>query len=406
MSMTNAEDQMKPAKRVVRQRKSTHSSDPAEQSPVAPPAPPREIVVYCEGFGAGPGCGWFIEASFVELNQGGFSVFLRTDEDLYEDDSVEVGALGEDALDNETSDGSMRARRIATIKKPLTWRRVLQFASRRACLRITDEGADIQIRGVEPWQRDVIASAMIRGNARRTDSLASFLSGLPDEDLQSLHDRFGGLLSEEAHEVLPELADWVLHAELEGKSLREIVQLVGVADPWEFDVLTEAVAAYGEVVEARRVEHLVAKFIAEHSDQPTAIPFQSLTERRSTISTIQRAELFAMWLRTEPKPQGGRIGSVNCSGSVVPVLNWLLHGHVADVFSALDDDHRSELEQFALWFLREARPHAHVYHGHPMRRGLHSVWAKLGPEVQEAADQLGLPIPDEVRLPPIPLVQP
>jgi len=42
------------------------------------------------------------------------------------------------------------------------------------------------------------------------ESFSSFLSGLPDADLRSLYERFGSLLSEEAREVLPELADAVL----------------------------------------------------------------------------------------------------------------------------------------------------------------------------------------------------
>ena len=206
---------------------------------VAPSASPREIVVYCEGFGAGPGCGWFVEVSFVEWNHGGFSVFLRTDEDAFEEDYPEEGNLAE-----EYTDDPGRARRVATVEKPLTWRRVLQMLRRLKCLRIADDSADIGVQGMEPWQRDVVTNALLRGSATGPGNLTSFFSGLPDEDLRSLHARFGGLFSEEASEVLPDLADAVLGAGLRKTSLPKIAQLVGVEDPWDLRVLTDAVLAH------------------------------------------------------------------------------------------------------------------------------------------------------------------
>jgi len=210
-----------------------------KSGPVTPSAAPREIVVYCEGFGAGPGCGWFVEVSFVEWKHGGFSVFLRTDEDAFEDDYSE-----EDTLDEEHKDGPERARRVATVEKPLTWRRVLQMLRRLKCLRIADDSADIRVQGLAPWQRDVIVDAMIRRGMSGNGSLTSFFSGLPDDDLESLHDRFGGLLSEEASELLPDLADAVLGAGLRKTSLQKIAQLVGVEDPSDLRVLTDAVLAH------------------------------------------------------------------------------------------------------------------------------------------------------------------
>ena len=236
MFLTNAEDQMERAVPVDSRGESTpgpRPGVPSKRGPAAPPRPPREIVVYCEGFGAGPGCGWFVEVLFVELNHGGFSVFLRTDEDTFEDDTLD-----------EDNDDPTRARRIATIEKPLTWRRVLLFLLRREYLMISDDSVRFKTRGLKRWQSDVIAGAMMRDGARGVDALTSFLSGLPDGDLQSLHDRFGGLRSRKASKVLPELADAVRGSGLRKKSLQKIAELVGVADPWDLSALTQAVEAY------------------------------------------------------------------------------------------------------------------------------------------------------------------
>jgi hypothetical protein len=89
----------------------TSSKDQNKQA--APP--PREIVVYCEGFGAGPGCGWFVEVSFVEWNHGGFSVFLRTDEDAFGD-----GYPVEDTLEQDGTDDPERARRVSRPSRNLS----------------------------------------------------------------------------------------------------------------------------------------------------------------------------------------------------------------------------------------------------------------------------------------------
>jgi hypothetical protein len=115
---------------------------------------------------------------------------------------------------------------------------------RLKCLRIADDSADIRVQGLEPWQRDVIVDALLRGGTVRRGSLTSFFSGLPDEDLRSLHERLGGLLSEEANEVLHELADAVLGAGFRKTSFQKIAQFVGVEDPWDLRVLTAAVLAY------------------------------------------------------------------------------------------------------------------------------------------------------------------
>jgi hypothetical protein len=341
---------------------------------------PREIVVYCEGFGAGPGMGWFVELSFVE-NNGGFSVFKRTDEDPVEEESGDAPTPG---------------RRLATVHEPLTWKQVVQFVSRRKSVKIYDDSGSVEVRGVEPWQCDVIASALYRRG------FTSFLLGLPDDEIRALHGRFEGLLSEEADETLTELAEGVEEAGLLGKSVVEVAEFVGVSDPCSFESLVSAIRPFRDAMQAYSRAREVAQFITEHRNNPVKAPFSKLTEYPRLESIFHRAELFAMWLRTEPKPEGGKIGTIKITGSTTPILSWILAGHAIDVFEALDEGYRSELEQFAAWFLKAPTTGKQVYRGHPMGRGLHEARAQLEEEVEEAARQLGLPVPNGAATPPSP----
>ncbi len=193
----------------------------AEGGPAPSPSGRREVVVCCEGFGAFPGGGWFVEVSFVEWNHGGYSVFVRTDEDCVEDQE--------------------RASRVATVDKPLTWRRVLQTVRRNEWLRIADDTSKVRVEGLEPWQRDVIVDALLRDGISGDGRLAPFFLGLPDQDLQLLHDRLGGLCSAKARRLLSDLARAVRRAGLRKKSLEDIARLVGRDDPWDLTALTAAV---------------------------------------------------------------------------------------------------------------------------------------------------------------------
>jgi hypothetical protein len=273
MSEKDAEDRVKRVERAKKRCEpapATSTGVAAKRDPVMPSSPPREIVVYCEGFGAGAGLGWFTEVSFVEWSHGGYSVFLRTDEDPYDEGSMDDDGLEEDSLDAGTEDAPTRGRQIATVKEPLTWRRVLRFASRRRCLRISDDSADIRVDGVEPYQRDVITSAMMRNYTRGRRNLSSFLSGLPDDDLRSLHGWCGGLLSEKADEVLPGLAGLVLQAGLKGKSFQELAELVGITGPWDLEVLMGALHSHGEAANKSEMRDSVMAEKAKKQKKPTS----------------------------------------------------------------------------------------------------------------------------------------
>jgi hypothetical protein len=84
----------------------------------------------------------------------------------------------------------------------LSWRTVLNFVQSYDLADLSG-GAfrQIAIYGVEPWQRDVIAAAMLRPS-----TIDDFLSSLPDSELKSLHARLGGFLSDKSRRLLEQLA--------------------------------------------------------------------------------------------------------------------------------------------------------------------------------------------------------
>ena len=232
----------------------TNKAMPAESAEEAPPGvdaglpvdgaltTPREVVIYCEGFGAGPGGGWFLELTFLALNEGGFSVFLRCDGTL-DDELVEDAEVDELFDDDGDSYEEVRAVRIATVNRHLTWRRALRFARGLDSIRLGgDDASEVRVSGVEVWQEAVLSHGLLR-NAGGAN-LSKFFSDLPDGDLLELHRRLGGLLSEKASKVLPGLAKALRGTDLRRKSLRQLAAIVGVEDPWNLRGLTVAVALY------------------------------------------------------------------------------------------------------------------------------------------------------------------
>lgn len=193
--------------------------------PLGPPVAPAEIVIYCEGFGAGPGCGWFVEVTFLSLNEGGYSVFRHSD-----------GTVDDE--DDELSWENPRSRRIATLEGPLDWRSALRFAGRMNCLRLgAKDASDIQISGAQPLEEAAMTHCLTRGGGAR--SLISFLCKLSDQDLQALHEQFGGLNSSKARKLLPALAGAARSAKLRKPSLQKIARLVGIEHPWDLELLAE-----------------------------------------------------------------------------------------------------------------------------------------------------------------------
>jgi hypothetical protein len=127
---------------------------------------PREIVIRCPG----PPEPWvvWLEIVFIEWSETSFSVYARTGE----------------AVDGGKESPGL----LPPTPGRLSWRTVLEFVESNDLADLSGGSfRQIDIYGVEPWQRDVIAAAMLR-----LSTIAAFLSSLPDGELKSLHARLGG----------------------------------------------------------------------------------------------------------------------------------------------------------------------------------------------------------------------
>jgi hypothetical protein len=253
---------------------------------------------------------------------------------------------------------------------------------------------EIAIHGVQPWQQDVIAAAMLR-----LSTIIPFLSRLSDRELQSLHNRLGGFLSEESLRLLNGLA--ATTSSLGRRSLASIAQIVGSPDPMDAGRLAEDCAAY---LADRHAEGVLEQY--RDAPAPTKA-FLSLLHRHRPRSPQTRAGLFELWLRAEPKAKGGGISGMLMDDEL-PILHWLLRDQVAEVFQAIAESHNDQLREFVCWFLGKARHDTEFFSGnyrysssivHNFGRPRFAAWVRLAQEVQAAAVSLGISIPEDVRLP-------
>jgi hypothetical protein len=338
---------------------------------------PREIVIRC----AGPSKRWFIwlELIFIEWSKTSYSVYART---------------GQAVPGNAESSGLM-----PPVSGRLSWREVLQFVQSHNVAVSPSDPQPIDIYGVRPRQRDVIAAAMMR-----LPTIVPFLARLPENELRLLHERLGGFLSQKSIHLLSRLAAVTSDLFVAHKSLTEIAQLVGSSDPLDVARLAEDCAAY-------RADRDVERVLARHRDtpEPPSELFLSLLDYTQPCPRL-RAGLFELWLRAEPKPKGGRLpcGSMD---DELPVLHWLLREQAAEVFQGLVATHHKALEEFVCWFLGKARPHTGYFTGgykfgsfnmYAFGRPRYAAWARLAQEVQDAAASLRMIIPEELRLPAMP----
>jgi hypothetical protein len=283
-----------------------------KESPESTILKPREIIIRA----AGPCKPWIIwlEVVFVEWSETSFSVHARTGE----------------------ADGSITEQSPGLVPRTpgrLNWRTVLGFVRSHDLANVSGIPLhEIAIHGVQPWQRDVIAAAMLR-----LDRIVPFLSRLSDRDLQSLHDRLGGFLSEESLRFLNGLA--ATTSSLGRRSLASIAQIVGSPDPMDAGRLAEDCAAYTADRHAERVLEL-------YRDAPAPTKaFLSLLDRNRPRSPQTRAGLFELRLRAEPKPKGGGIAGMLMDDEL-PILHWLLREQVTGVFQILVENHHDRLREF------------------------------------------------------------
>jgi len=170
--------------------------------------PPSEIVVSCEVSGSV----WFLEVTFVEWGQGGFSVFVRRD--------------------NNRRNDAVASRRIANLKGALTWRRVLHFIRRTKSLGVGSAArAGIRVTGVEPWQQELIAGTMARIGDQQAVRFSTLLATLPDRRLELLHGGLSSFSSDLTKDLLSHLLRGLKLAGYKGRrSLPQIASAFGVAD--------------------------------------------------------------------------------------------------------------------------------------------------------------------------------
>jgi hypothetical protein len=141
---------------------------------------PREIVIRCPG----PPEPWvvWLEIVFIEWSAASYSVYARTGE------AVDGG---------KESPGLM-----PPTPGRLSWRTVLNFVESYDLADLSGvESRHIDIYGVEPWQKDVIAAAMLQ-----LSTIVNFLSSLHDRELESLYAQLGSFLSDKSRYRLEQLA--------------------------------------------------------------------------------------------------------------------------------------------------------------------------------------------------------
>lgn len=182
----------------------------------------REFVIYLEGFGAGPGCGWFVELVFLGLNGGGYSVFKRADGTDEEEDS-----LGDTEWEDDGEEEAMVARRVATVARELTWRQAVGYALRDRAVRAgRNDDPTVRLKGGTAWQRAVMRHALRRD--RRKPYLWAFFRAREDEELEMLHEALGGLTSARALRRLAALERALRGAGLEKARLARAAEMAGV----------------------------------------------------------------------------------------------------------------------------------------------------------------------------------
>jgi hypothetical protein len=319
--------------------------------------------------------GWWKEAKLVEVDQ-----------------LVEVF---------RTSDQREGPRKVRTLPGPLDWRTVARYVARSMRVSIYDEFASTDVKGVKAWQREIIVASISPGG-----DLARFLRELPEPDAELLRRRFGGLLTEDALLTLPSLAEAVVGARLLGRSLKELAAAVGIKSPRDLYKLTRAVEAYQK---ARIGDRVVRQY--RRATTVTGEVFIRLIKAPTPATAERRAELFALWLRTDPRPMAPHMGNL-CE---LPVLEWLLKGNAEPMFRLMVGKHRKELESFTDWFLRLALPHVerftdkrplHGYVENTFGVMYHGAWAWLAEDVEEAALANGIPVSHDARLPKMTRVAP
>lgn len=290
---------------------------------------------------------------------------------------------------------------LADVHSSLNWRQVVKI-----CRRLDFSGLDynhreqIEVSGVQPWQRDVIVKAMWP----RSESLP-YLASRSDADLKLLYNRLGSFLSDEANRVLVGLVRATYSACLRRTSLASVAQTVNAKAPLDVEALVEDIKAYATDKAGERV---LTRYRNDAAVPPQT--FLDLLDYEAPRSLRTRTELFELWMHADSKPAGGAIDGMGMEGEL-PFLHWLLREQVEEVFTSLVESRRTKLQEFVVWFLGKSLYYAQAFHTpgrfssfnmYAFGRPRYAAWVRLALEVENAATQLNIAVPDSVKLPAMP----
>lgn len=135
-------------------------------------------------------------------------------------------------------------------------------------------------------------------------------------------------------------------------------------------------------------------------------------KRNPTLTSGERAALFAQWLSSEPWNAGDALRQARLGDSCRTLSRELLHDHVAAVFGQLFSSTPKALAAFVPWFLQQTRADVMFFtrpqvgwtvnaFGPSHHRGA----ALLAQSIEQEARRLGVPIPDAFRVPDMPYLQ-
>ena len=300
------------------------------------------------------------------------------------------------------ADGEKSRGGRSRVRRPLTWREIGRKAARVQTMWIFgDFRRTITVDSVEPWQREVIVASMIRDQQRHLPDLGFFLQRFSDEDLQDIYDEYGTLLSDLAIEALNDLRIVVEKMSIRARSLRGLRKLSGTDRGDTFAAMTAGLATRHYLQTAAKV----LKTGVTPEDQLSADQFADLYSYMPNLTLEQRAGLVAIWLLCVPKPVTAGAGEPDESG----ILRWLFYEQPEAVFELIHERLAQELAAFTLWLLREAKPHVEFFttpivgwDQNTTGRDYHESWADVAKIVEQAARKIGVSIPPDLALPPMP----
>lgn len=136
-------------------------------------------------------------------------------------------------------------------------------------------------------------------------------------------------------------------------------------------------------------------------------------DREAVLSHDDRVNLFAEWVASEPWT-GGRSASREVSDDfdLVQLVAWLLADDVARTLTAVGKTHRQAVENFVIWVLGATKANTAFFttrhsgyvvntYGPPYHRPA----ARLAQAVAVSAENLGVKVPEELRVPEMPFLE-